>query len=108
MEYAQLGKSSLNISRIGFGCMLLKEEAASEILINDAIEKGINFFDTADLYNKGDNEILVGKAIGKKRKDVIIATKGGNQWNEDGTTWRWNASPRYLETTIEKSLQRLG
>ncbi|HTL08957.1 MAG TPA: aldo/keto reductase, partial [Chitinophagaceae bacterium] len=68
MEYSQLGSSSLNISIIGFGCMSLQPgDAAVADLLHAAIDKGINFFDTADLYNKGENEALLGRALKEKR-----------------------------------------
>ena len=80
MQYQQLGRSSLNISRIGFGCMSLKPDQPNITwLIDEAIDKGINYFDTADLYDKGLNEIALGKALKEKREQVIIATKGGNK-----------------------------
>jgi aryl-alcohol dehydrogenase-like predicted oxidoreductase len=92
MDYQQLGGSSLMISRIGLGCMSLdpaKEEASIRI-IHQAIELGINYFDTADLYHQGLNESLAGKALQSKRKETILATKVGNQWRADGSGWDWN------------------
>jgi len=108
MQYQLLGKSSLNISRIGFGCMSLKPgQQDIQQLIDKAISEGINYFDTADLYDKGLNEINVGKALKSKRKQVIIATKGGNEWKPDGSGWNWNPTKTYLLRTVEQSLQRL-
>lgn len=97
------------ISRIGLGCMSLdpaKEEASIRI-IHQAIELGINYFDTADLYNRGLNESLVGKALQSKRKEIILATKVGNQWREDGSGWDWNPRKEYIIASVEKSLSRL-
>ncbi len=108
MEYKNLGRSVLKISRIGFGCMSLKKNNDPERLIHRAIDQGINFFDTADLYDKGDNEALLGKAIRQKRNSVILSTKGGNQWNDDGSGWIWNPKGEYLTDAVEKSLKRLG
>ena len=108
MKYHQLGKSGLHISQIGFGCMSLgDDQAANEKILHHAIELGINFFDTADLYQKGLNEISVGKAFKAKRKDVIIATKAGNQWRADGSGWDWNPRKEYILSCAEESLKRL-
>lgn len=109
MEYRSLGKSDLQVSEIGFGCMSLSPQQPDAIhLLQEAMAAGINYFDTADLYDKGENEKLLGKAIKDRRNSVIIATKGGNQWNAQGTGWTWNASPSYLLQTAEDSLRRLG
>ena len=84
-----------------------ENDEANSRLLNLAVDKGINFFDTADLYQKGFNEATVGKALKEKRKDVIIATKVGNQWREDGSGWYWNPTKAYILSAVEKSLQRL-
>ncbi len=108
MRYHQLGKSNLQVSEIGFGCMSLVEQADGNInLIHRAIESGINFFDTADLYQHGNNEIMVGKALKEKRKEIIIATKVGNQWKADGSGWDWNPRKGYILSCVEQSLKRL-
>jgi aryl-alcohol dehydrogenase-like predicted oxidoreductase len=107
MQYAQLGNSDLMISRIGFGCMSLHADENKISLLEDAIEKGINFFDTSDLYNKGLNETLVGKALKKKRDNLIIATKVGNVWRADGSGWDWKPSKDYILKAVDKSLKRL-
>ena len=108
MEYQQLGNSALKISRIGFGCMSLKLDATgNEKILQQAIAEGINFFDTADLYERGANEELVGKALKAKRKEVILATKAGNQWRADGSGWDWNPRKEYILACADKSLQRL-
>jgi aryl-alcohol dehydrogenase-like predicted oxidoreductase len=109
MEYQQLGFSSLRISRIGLGCMSLdpEDEIKSTRIIHRAIEFGINYFDTADLYNKGLNEVLVGKALKSKRKELILATKVGNQMRTDGSGWDWNPRKEYIIAAVEKSLSRL-
>ena len=76
-KYKQLGKSDLHISTVAFGCMSLKEEyAAIEKMLNKAYEGGINYFDTADIYDGGQNEVIVGKALRAIRKKIILATKG--------------------------------
>ncbi|MBO9728090.1 MAG: aldo/keto reductase [Chitinophaga sp.] len=108
MQYRFLGKSDLAISEIGFGCMSLgKDDADTTRLLHHAVDQGINFFDTADLYEHGQNEITVGKALRQKRADVIIASKVGNQWNEDGSSWSWNPRKEYILATVEGSLKRL-
>ena len=108
MNYHQLGRSSLRISEISFGCMSLgKDQATNERLLHRAVEAGINFFDTADLYDKGWNEESVGKALAGKRKDVMLATKVGNQWRADGSGWNWNPRKEYILKAVEQSLQRL-
>jgi len=109
MEYVQLGKTDMRISRIAFGCMSLGEEdTANEKILHRALDLGINFFDTADLYAKGMNEISVGKALKRYRDKVYIATKVGNQWRADGSGWDWNPRKEYILTQVEKSLQRLN
>ena len=81
MEYRTAEKSSLCISRIGFGCMsLMPDQKKIQHLTDAAIDYGINYFDTADLYDKGQNEINIGKALKRKRQKVFLATKVGNQW----------------------------
>lgn len=108
MEYTTLGNSQLEISRIGFGCMSLNaNDTASAHIIEKAIEKGINFFDTADLYDHGQNEMMLGKVLQHKRKEVIIASKVGNQWRADGSGWDWNPTKEYILASVEESLKRL-
>jgi len=108
MIYQQLGKSDLKISRIGFGCMSLQPaNQQSEKILHRAIELGINYFDTADLYDKGANEELLGKAFRHKRGQIILATKAGNQWRADGSGWDWNPGKDYILQCAEQSLKRL-
>jgi aryl-alcohol dehydrogenase-like predicted oxidoreductase len=113
MQYQLLGKSTLNISKIGFGCMSLKPEQKDPMaigfdqIIHAAIDNGINYFDTADLYDKGLNETLLGKAFKGKRDKVIIATKAGNQWRADGSGWDWNPRKEYILKCADESLKRL-
>lgn len=108
MQYHLLGKSELRASVIGFGCMSLKQgQPENDKLLRRAVELGINFFDTADLYDKGANEELLGAALKTERKNILIATKVGNQWRNDGSGWDWNARKDYILSAIEKSLQRL-
>jgi aryl-alcohol dehydrogenase-like predicted oxidoreductase len=108
MRYQLIGRSTLNVSRIGFGCMSLQPDQKDfQQLIDTAIDNGINYFDTADLYDKGLNEIHIGNALKAKRNQIIIASKVGNQWRSDGSGWDWNPRKEYILTTVEQSLQRL-
>ncbi|MFL5731336.1 MAG: aldo/keto reductase, partial [Cytophagaceae bacterium] len=109
MEYRKLGKSNITISRIGFGSMSIgKDQEIGIRLIHQAIDSGINFFDTADLYDKGLNEVIVGRALKEIRKDIILATKVGNQWRSDGSGWDWNPRKEYILKAVDESLKRLG
>jgi aryl-alcohol dehydrogenase-like predicted oxidoreductase len=108
MEYTQLGKSDLIISRISMGCMSLgHNDQENAAIILSAYEHGVNFFDTADLYEKGLNEETVGRALKSVRNKVMIATKVGNQWRGDGSGWDWNPTKKYITEAVEKSLTRL-
>jgi aryl-alcohol dehydrogenase-like predicted oxidoreductase len=108
MNYRQLGKSTLNLSEIGFGCMSLgPDDMENAHLLNRAIELGINFFDTADIYEKGLNEERIGKILKTNRKSIIIASKGGNQYKADGRGLDWNASKKHILSAAEDSLRRL-
>ncbi len=108
MNYNQLGKSELKVSAIGFGCMSLgRDLPLNAQIIDRAIDLGINYFDTADLYDKGFNEETVGTLLGGKRGQVIIATKVGNQWRDDGSGWDWNPRKEYILSAADNSLRRL-
>jgi len=108
MHYNQLGRSQLLVSAISCGCMSLGDDiTVNTRLIHRALEKGINFFDTADLYARGLNEEMLGKIFHDRREDVIIATKVGNQWRSDGSGWDWNPRKEYILRAAEESLRRL-
>ena len=108
MNYRKLGHSDINISEVSFGCMSLDwKNPESESLLHSAIDYGVNFFDTADLYDGGQNETLVGKALKQHRKGIILATKVGNQLRPDGSGWDWNPSRDYIVKAVEQSLKRL-
>lgn len=77
-------------------------------LIHKALDLGITFLDTADLYLTGKNESIIGKAIKGRREKVILASKGGNQADPENGGWNWNPSPSYLKSALEASLKRLG
>ncbi|KAA3621515.1 MAG: aldo/keto reductase [Bacteroidetes bacterium] len=104
----KLGKSNLFTTEISLGCMSLEPFPDTfHEMVNLSVEKGINFFDTADLYDRGLNETLLGQSLKEKRKEIILATKVGNEWNNDGTSWRWNPGKDYILKAVEKSLKRL-
>ncbi|PZX61210.1 aryl-alcohol dehydrogenase-like predicted oxidoreductase [Algoriphagus ratkowskyi] len=108
MEKIKLPALDFEISPIALGCMSLKGNIKSDQQIIDAaISGGINFLDTADLYQKGLNEEIVGAAVKGRRKHIILASKVGNQWREDGSGWDWNPKKAYILKCAEESLQRL-
>ena len=108
MNYRKLGKSNLQVSEISLGCMSLDPKIEDySSLFNKAIDSGINYFDTADFYDKGINESIIGKSLGSRRKEVILATKVGNVWDKNGKTWHWNPSKKYILTAVDHSLKRL-
>ena len=108
MKYNRIGQSDLLASQIGLGCMSLStnKEHASRI-IDEAVDLGINYFDTADLYDAGLNEQIVGEALKQKRQQMIIATKVGNKRIEGQDGWVWDASKTYIIEAVKKSLLRL-
>lgn len=108
MKKRQLGTSDLLVSEIGLGCMSLgtdKEQAES--ILDAAVYEGINYFDTADLYDFGLNEEFVGDALKNRRQDIILATKAGNRWNENKDSWTWDPSKAYIKEAVKHSLKRL-
>lgn len=110
MKYHKLGNSDLKVSEIGFGCMSLDLDKGQDHisdLLKKAYSVGINFYDTADLYDKGLNEEMVGTALQSFRDEVVIATKVGNEWRPDESGWDWNPSKEHILTGINESLRRL-
>jgi len=108
MKKNRLGKSDLHVSEISFGCMSLrKDHPENENLIREAVEQGINLFDTADIYDYGWNEKMVGEALKPVRDDVLIATKVGHLQKADGTGWEWRPSKDQIIAGVEQSLKRL-
>jgi aryl-alcohol dehydrogenase-like predicted oxidoreductase len=108
MKYRKLGDSNLKISTLSFGCMSLGTNfSENKSIIHEAIDLGINFFDTADLYQHGLNEKHLGQSLKGKRSSVYIASKVGNQWKPDGKSWEWNPRKKYILEAIDKSLKRL-
>lgn len=109
MKKRQLGSSNLFVSEIGLGCMSLgTDQRKAEEVINAALEEGINYFDTADLYDFGDNEKIVGQALKNVRDEVVIATKVGNRWNDNKDSWSWDPSKEYIKEAVKQSLKRLN
>lgn len=97
------------VSELGLGCMSIgTEEKTARKIIESALEEGINYFDTADLYDFGENEKIVGQALKDVREQVIIATKVGNRWNPDQSGWSWDPSKAYIKEAVKNSLKRLG
>lgn len=108
MLYHTVGKSGLRVSEVAFGGMSLQGDENNNIrLLHQALAGGINFFDTADLYDKGANESLFGKAFHDRRDQVVIASKVGNQLRADGSGWDWNPHKDYILKAVEDSLRRL-
>ncbi|MGV4319803.1 aldo/keto reductase [Bacillus mojavensis] len=108
MRKRKLGSSDLEISEVGLGCMSLGTETNKALsILDEAIELGINYLDTADLYDRGRNEEIVGKAIQNRRQDIILATKAGNRWSDKNDGWYWDPSKAYIKEAVKKSLARL-
>jgi aryl-alcohol dehydrogenase-like predicted oxidoreductase len=114
MRTRTLGHSNLHVSALGLGCMGMSEfytnagEEESIRTIHHALDVGLNFLDTADMYGPWRNEELVGRAIRGRRAQVVLATKFGNVRGEDGAFLGVNGSPDYVRTCCDASLRRLG
>jgi aryl-alcohol dehydrogenase-like predicted oxidoreductase len=113
MDQRTLG-GTLTVSKLGLGCMGMSEfygtgdENEAIATIHRALDLGIKFLDTADMYGPFTNEVLVGRAIKGRRDEVVLATKFGNERLEDGTYVRVNGRPEYVRAACDASLQRLG
>jgi len=108
MRLNRIGKSTLMASEIGLGCMSLgTDEAQAHRIIDEAIDLGVNYFDTADLYDAGLNEQFLGKALKPKRQSLIVATKVGNRIIPGQEGWIWDASKAYIIDAVKQSLRRL-
>ncbi len=114
MKMRKLGHGGPEVSAMGLGCMGMSEfyagrdEAESVATIHRALDLGITFLDTADMYGVGANETLVGGAIKGRRGEVFLATKFGNVRGEDGGFLGVNGKPEYVRSACEGSLKRLG
>ncbi|MGE5482955.1 MAG: aldo/keto reductase [Bacteroidota bacterium] len=113
MRYRRLGSTELEVSTVGFGAWAIGgnqwgpvDDRDSEDAILRALDLGITFFDTADVYGFGHSEEVVGRALLKHRGKIVLATKGGLRWDATGRVWR-DASAAYLTQAVEDSLRRL-
>jgi aryl-alcohol dehydrogenase-like predicted oxidoreductase len=114
MDFRKLGKQGPTVSAFGLGCMGMSEfygsvnEEQSIRTIHQALDWGINFLDTADMYGMGHNEELVGRAIKGRRDKVVLATKFGHLRGPDGSFLGFNGKPSYVKEACDASLKRLG
>jgi aryl-alcohol dehydrogenase-like predicted oxidoreductase len=109
MRTRRLGTSGLTVSEVGLGCNnfgMRIDQQATQAVVDAAIEVGIDFFDTADIYGATQSEVFLGKALGKRRPDIILATKFGMRIGDDPR--RQGGSRRWIMRAVEDSLQRLG
>ena len=116
MKMRQLGRQGLQVSALGLGCMGMSDfyttsrvsEAGAIALIHRALEFGVNFLDTSDMYGPYSNELLLGKALRGRRDGVVVATKFGIVREPGSTVAGTNGRPEYVRASCEGSLQRLG
>jgi aryl-alcohol dehydrogenase-like predicted oxidoreductase len=110
----RLGAHGPTVSALGLGCMGMSDfygpadDAQSLAVLNHALDIGIDFLDTADMYGVGANERLLGRLLAARRAEVVVATKFGNVRAPDGSMLRIDGSPAYVREACDASLQRLG
>jgi aryl-alcohol dehydrogenase-like predicted oxidoreductase len=110
----KLGPQGLEVSAIGLGCMGMSDfygpsdEATNLRVLNAAVDIGMNFLDTADMYGVGANERLLGRVLNTRRAEIVLATKFGNVRAPDGEFLGINGSPEYVRAACDASLERLG
>jgi len=114
MQYRELGNSDLKVSAIGLGCMSMSgtygksDDAESIDVIHHALDLGMNFLDSSDMYGWGHNEELLGRALKGRRDQVVLTTKFGQVQSADGKGNLVDGSPAYLRRACDASLKRLG
>src|SRR5690242_14411600 len=117
MQTRELGRSGLKVSAIGLGCMGISQSYGTRLsnddgvkLIRDAVDRGVTFFDTAEVYGPFDNEDVVGEALRPSRDSVVIATKFGFDIDPESRENRggMNSQPEHIRQAVEGSLRRLG
>ncbi len=113
MEMKPLGKSGIEVSSVGIGCMnfgMMCDQSTTDAIVNATIDAGVNFFDVADIYGgpHGSAEALLGKALGPRRKDIILATKFGAKKTGGGGAADGGGSADYIAKAVENSLKLLG
>lgn len=108
MKRNQLGTSDIYISELTLGCMSIgKDMQKAKQIIEYALDSGINHLDTADLYEFGLNEELIGEILKGKRNEVVLTTKAGNHFNKKTKEWFWDPSKKYIKEAVKMSLKRL-
>jgi aryl-alcohol dehydrogenase-like predicted oxidoreductase len=112
MSYRQLGVSGLTVSAVGIGCNNFGKRIdpnQTQEVVDAAFDHGVTFFDTADIYSLGQSEELLGRSLGTRRSEVVIATKFGmDMQGANGPDWGVRGSRRYIRLAVEASLRRLG
>ncbi len=108
MKKRKLGNSALDISELSLGCMSLPTNInEARPIVEAALDAGITYFDTADLYDKGVNEEIIGTLLKPHRENIILATKVGNRWIEGEDGWTWDPTPAHIKNAVKASLHRL-
>src|SRR5438552_4279083 len=114
MQKRKLGNSNLEVSAVGLGCMGMSfsygpaaDKKEMIALLRSAVERGVTFFDTAEVYGPFTNEQLVGEALAPVREQVVIATKFGFEFDSDGQQQGLNSRPEHIKEAVDGSLERL-